>query len=486
MNPMLLLDCYKFDHRRQYPNGTNLVYSNFTPRTSRNPNIKSMMFFGLQYACQEYLINRFNDGFFNRPKHDVVSEYKAITDSMLGKDSIDVQHIADLHDLQCLPIKIKAVPEGVSVPMGCPAMTIVNTHPKFFWLTNYLETLLSALLWKPCTSATTANQFYNVFKSFASETADNVDFVEWQGHDFSMRGMSGVEDAMVSGAAHLIHFYGTDTVPAIPFIQKYYPTSSFIGGSVAATEHSVMASGRQENEYETYKRLINEVYPKGIVSIVSDTYDFWQVITEFLPKLKSDILKRHQNDDSGMGKVVIRPDSGVPHKIMNGDPNATTECEKKGLARCLFDIFGGKVNSKGYRQLHPCIGAIYGDGINFQEQVNILQGLKDNGFSTTNTVLGLGSFTYQYVTRDTFGTVCKATYCEVNGEPREIFKSPKTGAWKKSHKGLLRVNRDFTYDEQVSWAEEKEGLLSEIFVNSQMVKTYSFDEVRLNAKMSHV
>lgn len=474
MNPLYLCDGYKTSHREQYPKGTQLVYSNFTPRKSRVDGIDYMQLFGLQYICKEYLIRRFNKYFFNQPKSIVCSEYKNTLSKYLGCD-YDVSHIEQLHDLGYLPINIKSLPEGTRVPVGCPAIIMYNTHPDFFWLTNYLETMLSNLLWKPCTSATTASVFKKVFMDAAIKTGVDPSFVPFQGHDFSYRGMSLTEDAVVSGAAHLVHFLGTDTLPSIPFIEEYYSgENGLIGCSVPATEHSVMSAGGMDNEFETFKRLVTEIYPSGIVSIVSDTWDFWQVVTDYLPRLKEDILAR---EGSLVNKVVIRPDSGIPHLIINGDPNGETECERKGLIKCLDDTFGHTVNDKGYKALNQKVGSIYGDGINFEEQKLILDGLVNNGYATDCIVLGMGSFTYQYVTRDTFGTVMKATYCEINGDQHSIFKSPKTGAWKKSHKGLLSVNPDLTYEEEVGWTEEG-GIMEEVFLNGQLMREYTFDQVR--------
>lgn len=467
MNPMLFIDFYKAGHKFQYPKGTSLIYSNFTPRKSRT-NIQEMTFFGLQYIVQEYLIEQFNKNFFERPMSEVLGEYRQVMDDSLG--GIDTRHIVDLHSLGYLPLKIKALPEGTAVPMGTPCVTMWNTKPEFFWLTNYLETLLSCQLWKPCTSATTSRSLRQAFEKYAKLTGGDIKFVPFQGHDFSLRGMSNIEDGCSSGAAHLLHFLGTDTVPAIPWLKKYYAATGPVGYSVAATEHSVMCAGGDDDEYETYVRLLTEVYPKGILSIVSDTWDFWNVVTNYMPRLKP-ILDRRQ------GKLVLRPDSGTPHLIINGDPNADNEAAKKGLVRCLYEIFGGTKNGAGFIDLNPAVGFIYGDGIDFAEQGRILQGLMDNGFSTTCGVLGFGSYSYQYVTRDTYGTVCKATYCEIDGKPKNLFKAPKTGAWKTSHKGLLRVNDDLSVTQEVTW-EQEGGLLEPVFEDGKMLRFQTFDDVR--------
>ncbi len=481
INPLMLIDFYKADHRRQYPEGTELVYSNFTPRKSRLEGNQNLVFFGLQYFVKEYLVKQWNEGFFNVPKEKVVADYKRRMDNALGKDSIPVEHIAALHDLGYLPLIVKGLPEGTIVGPKIPVVTVYNTQPQFFWLTNYLESLMSAILWKPSTSATTAFQYLKTFDAYARQTVGdtNIDFVYWQGHDFSFRGMSGIEDACISAAGHLLSFYGTDTVPAIDFHELYYQADSdkeLVGGSVPATEHSVMCMGTKDDEIGTFERLITKLYPEGIVSIVSDTWDFWKVITEFLPKLKSAILARE-------GKVVIRPDSGDPVKIIVGDPDAIPGSPAyKGAIECMWEIFGGTITDRGYKLLDSHIGLIYGDSITLQRQKAILEGLKEKGFASFNVVLGIGSYTYEYVTRDTYGFAMKATYGEVNGEGRNIFKDPKTDdGTKKSAKGLLAVHQvdgKLALKDECSWEEEKQGLLQTVFENGQVVNEQSLAQIR--------
>ena len=485
-SPILLKDGYKVGHKFQYPEGTTLVYSNLTPRKSRNDGTNEVLFFGLQYFIKEYLVRQFDEYFFKQPKEAVLKTYARRIDNYLGKDSIAYSHIAALHDLGYLPLEIKAVPEGCLVPMRVPVFTIKNTVPEFFWLTNMLETVLSAILWKPCTSATTAFLYLKTFTQYAKETVgEDTGFIPWQGHDFSFRGMSGIEDAVMSGAGHLLSFAGTDTIPAIDFLEDFYEADcekELIGGSVPATEHSVMCMGTQDNEIKTFERLISEVYPSGIVSIVSDTWDFWQVITEFLPQLKPQILARN-------GKVVIRPDSGDPVKIIIGDEDAVPGSPAyKGAIECMWETFGGSITEKGFKLLDSHIGLIYGDSITTERQQAILEGLKRKGFASYNVVLGIGSYTYEYVTRDTFGFAMKATYGEVNGSGRDIFKDPKTDdGTKKSAKGLMQVYRDaktgkLALKDQCTWQEEAQGELKTVFKDGKLVKSWTLEEIRQRVK----
>lgn len=484
MNPLLLTDGYKVDHRRQYPDNTTLVYSNWTPRKSRIDGVDEVVLFGLQYFIKKYILEDFETYFFKQPKEKVVAQYARRINNYLGENLVGTQHIADLHDLGYIPMVIKSLPEGSAVPMRVPMFTIYNTKPEFFWLTNYFETLLSAIIWMPCTSATIAKQYRKILDKYATETSSVPEFVNWQGHDFSMRGMAGIESAVCSAAAHLLSFTGTDTIPAIDLLETYYNANSdseLIGGSVAATEHSVMCMGTTEGELDTFKRLVCEVYPKGIVSIVSDTWDLWKVLTEYLPKLKNEIIARE-------GKVVIRPDSGDPVDIICGNPNGKNDNERKGVIELLWDVFGGHTNAKGYKELIPQIGAIYGDSINLERAVQICERLKAKGFASTNVVLGIGSYTYQFNTRDTFGFAMKATYGEVNGVGREIFKDPVTDdGTKKSAKGLMKIVREngtYKLIDRVTWDEERTGELKEIFRDGKLLVDQSLSDIRERIKAS--
>jgi nicotinamide phosphoribosyltransferase len=505
--PVLLKDFYKVQHKIQYPSNTTLIYSNLTPRSSRIEGIDSVVAFGYQYFVKEYLQRQFDLNFFERPRDAVVAIYKRRIDNALGPGT-DCSHIGELHELGYLPLSVKAVPEGTLVPLRVPVLTIRNTDPKFFWLTNMLETLLSNVLWMASTSATTAFRYRKTFEEYAKLTGADPAFIPWQGHDFSFRGMSGVEAACLSGAGHLLSFTGTDTIPAIDFLEEYYGANSdteLVGGSVPATEHSVMCMGEEDGEFETFKRLITETYPTGIVSVVSDTWDFWKVLTDYLPRLR-DVVKGRD------GKLVIRPDSGDPVKIICGDPTSSADAARKGAIRVLYEVFGGSSTRTGHLVLDPHIGLIYGDSITPERQTEILSRLAASGFASSNVVLGIGSYTYQHVTRDTYGWAMKATYGElldskecvvtnntvvvcdkktrgcarIHTIPKPIFKSPKTdNGVKNSAKGLLMVN-SFPLDnggqprliEDVSWSQEATGLLKPIYLNGAQYNTQTLGQIR--------
>lgn len=452
----LLCDFYKVSHRPQYPQGTEFVYSTWIPRSNKYfPQAKKAVAFGSQHLVKKFFIEYFNTHFFSRPKEEVVAEYQrviyftlvnpgnvaGVEDTASEVAKVDAEHIADLHDLGYLPVRVKAVKEGTLVPFRVPTLTIENTNKKFFWVTNYLETIMSNDLWLPSTSATIAYQYRQVLDAYAIETTGSTAGVEFQGHDFSMRGMGAFEASPASGAGHLLSFAGTDTVPAISYLEEYYNANiekEIVGTSIPATEHSVMCAYGKTDEFELFKHLMTNVYPNGLFSVVSDTWDFWKVVGEYLPQLKEEIMARD-------GKVVIRPDSGDPIKILCGDPESDDALVRGGLIEALWVIFGGTETEQGYKLLDEHIGAIYGDSITLERAEEICRQLKEKGFASTNVVFGIGSYTYQMNTRDTLGYAMKATHVVVNGEERMIMKDPKTDdGTKKSLTGkvIVKVNKE--------------------------------------------
>lgn len=545
MNSILLTDGYKLSHHQQYPEGTTLVFSNFTPRSdSHAPEGAKggVVVFGIQMMLQ-MIHEHFAENFFKTEeriiysdserrlamlKKQVLTELKTELDYYLGGD-YDVTHFEKLWDLGYLPIEVRALGEGTICPIRVPMLTIHNTDEDFYWLPNFLETIISNLLWKPVTSATLARAYKTTLVQWAAKTDENnIGFVDWQGHDFSMRGLDSVDATIASGLGHLTSFSGTDSLPAVYGARKYYDAEGFVAGSVPATEHSVMCAGSKEDELGTFKRLL-DIYPTGIVSVVSDTWDLWNVITNILPQLKEQILGRD-------GKLVIRPDSGDPVDILCGlnsssygntysgsneaDSNGVIRYNSqqspikdehgvsgvppnhpavKGVIELLWDIFGGTINEQGYKVLDPHIGAIYGDSITLARANEICRRLQAKGFASTNVVLGIGSFTYQYNTRDTYGMAMKATYVEIEEnfyaspeslEPgirtkgREIFKDPVTDSgMKKSAKGLLKVIEEkgtLSLKDGITWdeLEQDDNLLKIRYKDGQFFNTTTLEEIR--------
>jgi nicotinamide phosphoribosyltransferase len=518
-------DVYKEFHSRAYHPDVTEVYANFTSRSNKLSNVangEKVAFVGLQYFIMSHLIEEWQEGFFKLPKAIAVKNHRRILSAMLGYP-VNVKYLEDLHVLGYLPIRIKALEEGTMVPYQVPPMTIVNTKKGFQWLTNALETVLSAENWPIQTSATTATEYLKVFYEFAKKTGTPMDFVPVQGHDFSFRGMFGKQAAAMSGFGHLASgLIGTDTIPAVLFAEKYYGANvdeELVGVSVDATEHSVTCSWILEGEIEFFRYLMQEQSPTGILSVVSDTWDFWKLVTEYLPQLKDEIMARN-------GTVVIRPDSGDPVHILTGyrimpagnyatrdhalataqqqgyegyafngyiyaimevggndfdDVYQITEAQVKGLIECLWDIFGGTVTDEGYKLLDDHIGAIYGDSITLARQRLILQRLMDKGFAS-KVVLGIGSYTYQYVTRDTHGSAVKATSVVKAGERVAIHKDPKTDKSKKSAKGLLMVDvgqdGELFRKDDATEEEEANGLLKTVFEDGVMTRKTTLADIR--------
>lgn len=487
--PANLADVYKVGHRSMYPEGMTGLQSNWTPRGSRVPNVTDVVFFGLQAFLQRYLVDYFHDKFFGVPVEQAVGRHQARVESILGQP-FNVDHWRALHALGYLPLRFSALPEGTEVPLRVPCYLVENTHPDFAWLVNYIESVMSAEVWKPMTSATTALHLRRLLDAWAQLTSTTPAFVDWQGHDFSFRGMGGLDDASASGAGHLLCFAGSDSIPAMDWTDTYYSEDPskvrFVGGSVPATEHSVMCAGGQEGEAETILRLLDK-HPTGILSVVSDTWDLWKVLTETLrrPDVYAKIMARE-------GKFVVRPDSGDPADILCGDPSPTAGfAESKGVVELLWDTFGGTVNAKGYKVLDAHIGTIYGDAITYDRAGEICSRLEAKGFASTNIVLGVGSFTYQYVTRDTFSMAMKATWCAVNGEGRAMSKAPVTDrSGKKSARGRLAALRDahghLYLVENATPEQEAASCYTPVWENGAFLKRWTFREIAQRVGKRHL
>lgn len=476
------LDFYKTGHAAQYPKGTESVYANFTMRSGNHsnvPNAKGGYIGGMQLFYKAILQDLWNDTFFNVRKDTAVDRF--VRRIVGGIASFDIQEARDrmdaLHELGYLPIVIKSLPEGSFVPYKVPYITIRETIPEFFWVSQMLESVMSTYTWPMINTMTTAAEFLRVAYQNAKITGGSMDFVPYQIHDFSYRGMFGGEAGAMSGLAMLLAgVRGTDTVPALDLAEDYYDAFyADIGGSIPATEHSVMCAGGKEHEFETFVRLITEVHPTGNVSIVSDTWDYWNVMGNFLPRLKPFI-------DAREGTVVFRPDSGDPVKIICGDPNNGNMYARKGTINCLWDVFGGETNSKGFKMLNPKVNAIYGDSITLDRQGRIYKQLQDQGYSPS-IVLGVGSYSLQgNSTRDTHGIAMKATNTICDGESIEIFKDPITDdGVKKSLKGLIMVSKEgdtYTVQDQVTPKQEARGCLEVVFKDGWLEKEVTLDVVR--------
>lgn len=476
-NPFLALDVYKMGHMSQYAPRTNKVYSYLTTRSDKTFDFS--VFFGGGYYYQKFLSKRLEPW--------MAEEFIYHVQNILGSCSPDVAAKARaLAQLGYIPLEIKSVEEGTVIGIHNVLMTITNTHPDFPWAVGFWESLIIKL-WYPITVATCSYKYRKLVNKMFAQTVDPEFYwlKDWTVHDFGYRGDTTEEGAALSGVAHLLSFLGSDTVPAFNCARKYYhanPKRYPIMGSVPASEHSVMCSFGREDELAAFINML-DLYPEGIVSIVSDTFNVYHVLTEFAAKLKDRIMARN-------GKVVFRPDSGNPEYIICGDPNAPEGSpEWKGAIRLLDEMFGSTVNSKGYKVLDPHVGLIYGDGMYYERYERTLNRLAEMGYAASNLVIGVGGILRNH-SRDTLGFAVKATYVEVGGAPREIEKDPITDHKKKSHKGLLSLTWDdehkYVTHDQCTPEEEDNTMLKVVFRDGEILKEWALDEIRKRVQYEKV
>lgn len=478
-NPMLLIDFYKAVHSDMLPEKIEKSVSYFTPRMSRVKMWDEVVMFGLQAFIKTYLIEYFNDEFFNKTEDEVVGEYERILNAALGENAFSSNKIKRLHNLGYLPIEIKALPEGTKTPMHVPMFEISNTHAGFAWLPQALESLISAEMWHPMISATVGVTYRDIVNKYYELSVDDDVPRERALGDFSFRGQECLQSAVKSSAGWCLSFLNTATVPVIPFLEEMYNcdcSKEPVAFGAVSTEHSVMCSNYavDGDEITLLRRLLTEIYPNTSFSAVLDSYDYWNIIDNVIPMLKKEILEHN-------GCMLMRGDSGDCVEVVT-----------KTVFK-LWNIFGGTVNSKGYKVLEPHVKAIYGDSITVQRCEEIYKILVENGFACSNVSLGVGSFSMQCIeeegilkpfTRDTFSSCIKATYCEVAGRPIPIFKNPKDGGFKKSQKGLCYVYRDnegrlnFKDGYTSENIPKDENLLETVFVDGKIVKEQSLAEIR--------
>jgi nicotinamide phosphoribosyltransferase len=456
-NLLLKTDSYKFSHHVQYPKGTEKVYSYFESRTGAK--FRDTVFFGLQAFLKRYLEGQV-------VTQEKLDEAKAIADAHVGAGIFNYdgwKYILDTYN-GYLPIKIKAVPEGTPVTVSNVLMTIENTDPKCFWLTNYLETLL-VQVWYPCTVATQSREAKKIILKYLKETGDPAG-VDFKLHDFGYRGVSSDESAGMGAMAHLVNFLGTDTVAGLMYAREYYG-ANMAGFSIPASEHSTITSWGKDHEVDAYENMLDS-YPKGLVACVSDSWDIYNACQNLWGgKLKDKVLKRE-------GTLVVRPDSG--------DPIETVPV----VLKTLGEAFGYIVNEKGYMVLPPQVAVIQGDGINFESIPKILQAVEKAGWSTQNIAFGSGGGLLQMLNRDTQRFAFKCSQVVVNGQEREVYKSPVTDPTKNSKKGKLVLTRDRVTEQ---WITKEAGTTTEVdqlqtvFENGKIVREYTWDEVKANAKI---
>ena len=468
-NILTQTDSYKLNHWNQYPEGTEVVYSYLESR--KGAEFEATPFFGLQYILKRYLAGVVvtqgkieqaavlckahfgNEAYFNRKGWEYILKTHA------GK----------------LPLRIKAVPEGTPVTVSNVLMTVENTDTNVPWLTNYVESLLTHV-WYPSTVAALSRSTKEMFKRFLDKTSDNPGAINFMLHDFGYRGVSSDESACMGGAGHLLNFLGTDTVPAMEFAIDWYGASlDGLAYSVAATEHSIMTARGPQGEDEILDNLLLK-YPRGILSVVSDSYDIYNFVENLVcGKFKNRILARD-------GVFVVRPDSITP-------THRTPEAETLWILQTLANNFGYTENSKGFMVLNPKVRCLWGDGIDKAGIKRILHTITEAGFSAENMVFGMGGGLLQKVNRDTQRFAFKSSAQCRNGVWHDIYKQPKDLS-KASKRGKLALIQD----EEGNYLTSREqdlnpnagpnaNLLKTVFENGELVRTITFAEVRENAKL---
>lgn len=474
---MLYSDSYKQCHPVMYPDNQEYLVSYLTPRKAMNENFPKMVVYGVQPFIFD-MHAAFED-FFCDPLETVMDDYDYYIGTHLGLDNVARDRIIELHELGYLPLEIRALPEGTVVNMGVPIVEMRNTHPRFAWLVQWVECLLQTEVWPMCAYATVGWEYHKVAEKYYKMTAPGADpFMAMA--DFGFRGMSCMEDATRCSASWLLSFNKTSTIPALPYLDDYYNADcakNKIGIGAVSTEHSVMAANFaiDGDEISFVKRMLTEIYPNTSFSMVSDTYDYWNMVDNIIPACKEEILAHN-------GKLLIRPDSGD-----------MVEISIKTIQK-LWDEFGGTVNEAGYKVLDPHIGLIYGDGCTLNRVAEIYELLAQMGFAATNVVFGVGAFCFHalfspdnkftVLTRDTWGMAMKATYGVFGGKEVPIFKDPKTdNGLKKSQKGccLVRKLADGSFDcidGYREWVEDIKTQLIPVFKDGESINEQEFLNIR--------
>lgn len=575
-----LSDYYKHGHPRMYDPRIKKLVSYYAIRGSRMPNDKNYVVnFGVQSFCKEFLIEFWNENFFKldwKVLEGSLKEYYKVT---FAPNDDFVEKLKDLHSLGHLPLRIYTVPEGGICDIKTPIIMVETTDPRFPWIGEFIESLISSYIWKMNLDTTVGHWYRRIVDKYYDLTCEDSIPRNMAMSEFQFRGASGPECGVRSGAAWLLSFRANATAAGVPFMQEYYEANLSDGKGSPSTEHSVMCSSFTiDGDEETLiRRLLTKVYPNDNFTMVSDSYDYWNVVKNILPRLSHLIMNREKLDGSP-AKLLVRGDSGDPVRIVAGMVDLTkqfydalevndlevqesgesydvfanssevyeyfsvsrtfleeycyvklkdgikygflvrdcgdseicelvpfddlvgvTDQDTEGTVEVLWRIFGGSINSKGYKVLDPHIGMIYGDSITVTRAEYIYKVLEMKGFSACNVALGAGSFSFHCLeteegqllpfTRDSYNAAIKATYAELeDGTPIMIFKDPKTdtGKFKKSLRGCCQVGYDqnshrYHLVKDGLTLEEFKDLPNEyilVYEDGRMKKEWTIDEIR--------
>lgn len=451
---LLATDSYKASHAYQYPPGTEYVYSYIE---SRGGTYDRTVFFGLQMWLKEYLSRP-----ITRADIDEAAEFWAAHGEPFYQEGWE--YILEQHQGR-LPVEIRAVPEGTIVPVRNVLVTVVNTDPRCWWLTSFLETALLRAVWYPTTVATNSWQCKQIIRRALVRSSDDLDQIAFKLHDFGARGASSQETAALGGAAHLVNFRGSDTVEGVLAARRYYG-EPMAGFSIPAAEHSTMTAWGRDREADAYRNMLRVfAKPGAVVAVVSDSYDIMDAVNNIWGGVLRDEVMA-----SG-ATVVVRPDSGDPLTV------------PVQVVRALGERFGYTVNSKGYRVLPSCIRVIQGDGITPRTLPVILDNLLAEGYAADNIAFGMGGGLLQQVNRDSQKFAMKASAAYIGGQWVDVYKDPVTDSGKRSKRGRLVLHREGGRWETVpagsgfDWA----NALTVVWRDGELTKDWKFSEIRARA-----
>ena len=461
-NPILSTDSYKLTHHKMYPPNTEYVYSYLEAR--RGGEYSSLVFFGLQYILNKH----FKGSIITRPAIEAAANF---CQNHFGQDLFNREgweYILNKHN-GCLPVRIRAVPEGTVVPESNVLLTIENTDPKCAWITNHCETLLMQL-WYPCTIATISRENKKWLHA-ALEKTGNPENIGFMLHDFGFRGSTSHESAAIGGAAHLVNFLGTDTIAAIELLKNHYE-GAMTGYSVPAAEHSTITAWGRHREKDAYENALKQ-YPSGIVSMVSDSWDIYDACSELWGGELRDLVRKGGENSLAEGgqKLVVRPDSGDPEIVVNR------------VLDILGDKFGYSLNEKGYKELPPYVGVIQGDGIDRRSLPNLIESIMSNGWSLNNIVFGSGGGLLQDCNRDTLRFALKCSWTQADGVEKDVYKQPSSDPSKDSKRGRLKLVSAYDSYETVPESDHRPDLLREVFLNGRIFVQEGIDRIRKRAAL---
>jgi nicotinamide phosphoribosyltransferase len=448
-NLIINVDNYKHCHYSLYPPGTEYVSSYIESRGGEFP---ATMFVGLQAFLREYLM---------RPiTLEDIDEAERIEREQ-GMPFNRELWMGVLNDYDgFLPVEIEAVPEGTVLPPRNVLVQLINTDPRYWWVTSFFETALLRAVWYPTTIGTVSWLLKQVIRDALEHTSDNPQLLRSMLHDYGARGVSSMESAGLGGMAHLVNFSQSDTVPGILAAKRYY-NAGHVSNSGPNSEHAGFSAWGREHEASALRHMLETYRGSGCAILLTDTYDHENCVKNIIGGELKELVQQFP------GLVGVRPDSG---DIVQVTADTTS---------WLMDAFGFTVNSKGYKVLPPYVRVLQGDGVTFDSLPKVFIELEHRGFSAENAIFGMGGGLLQHHNRDTmnFGQKCNSV-C-VNGEWRDVYKAPSGSGMKVSKRGRLALkfaNGEYTTVRRDAIAAD-ENQLQTVFRNGKLLRKWDFLEL---------